>query len=49
MKVTVITNVIGALGPVNKTLVQELEDLKTSERVETIQTTALLWSAIILR
>ena len=49
MKVTVIPIVIGALGTVTKGLVQELEDLEIRGRVETIQTTAFLRSARILR
>ena len=49
MKVTVIPIVIGALGTITKVLVQGLEDLKIIGRVETIQTTALLKSARILR
>ncbi len=46
MKVTVIPIVIGALGTVTKGL---LKDLEVSGRVETIQTTALLRTARILR
>ena len=49
MKVTVIPIVIGALGTVTKGLVQGLEDLEIRGRVETIQTTALLRSAKILK
>ena len=49
MKVTVIPIGFGALGTVTKCLVRGLEDLEITERVETIQTTALLWSARILR
>ena len=49
MKVTIIPIVIGALGTVTKGLIKGLEDLKTRGRVETIQTTALLRSARILR
>ena len=45
MKVTII----GALGTVTKGLVQGLEDLEIIGQVETIQTTALLRSARILR
>ena len=41
--------VIGAPGTVTKGFVQELEDLKIRGQVETIQTTALLRSARILR
>ena len=46
MKVTVILIVIGTLGTVTKGLVKGLEDLEIRE---TIQTTALLRSARILR
>ena len=49
MKATVILIVIGALGTVTKGLVEGLEDLKITGRVETVQTTALLRSARILR
>ncbi len=48
MKVTIIPIVIGALGTVTKRLVQGLEDLEITGRVETVQTTALLRSARIL-
>ena len=47
MKVTVILILIGALSTVNEGLVTE--DLEISGQVETIQTTALLRSARILR
>ena len=49
MKVTIFPFVIGALGIVTKTLIQAHEDLEIRGRVETIQTTALLRSARILR
>ena len=49
MKVTVIPIVIGALGRVTKGLIMGLEELEIRDRVETIQTTALLRSARILR
>ena len=49
MKVTIIPIVIGALGTVTKGLLKGLEDLKVGGRVETIQTTALLKTARILR
>ena len=49
MKVTFIPIVIGALGTVTKGLVKGLENLEIRGRVETIQTTALLGSARILR
>ena len=48
MNVTVIPIVIAALGTVTKELIQGLVDLKIRERVETIQTTALLRSFRIL-
>ena len=41
--------VIGAFGTVTKGLVQGLEDLEKTEQVETVQNTALLRSARILR
>ena len=46
MKVTVV---IGAFGTVTKGLLKSLEDLEVGGRVETIQTTALLRMARILR
>ena len=49
MKVTVILNIIGALGTVTKGLVQGLEDLKNRGRVKTIQNIVLSRSARILR
>ena len=49
MKVTIIPIVIGAFGTVTKGLLKGLEDLKIGGRVETIQTTALLKTARILR
>ena len=49
MKVTVILMVIVALGTVTKEVVQGLGDLEITGRVETVQTTALLISARILR
>ena len=49
MKVTIIPIVTGALGTVTKGLVQGLDDLEIPGRVETIQTSALLRSARILR
>ena len=49
MKVTFIPIVIGALGTVTKELIKGLENLEIKGRVETIQTTALLRSARILR
>ena len=49
MKVTIISIVIGAFGPVTKGLLKCLEDLEIDGRVETIQTTALLKTAKILR
>ena len=46
---TVIRIVIGTLGPVNKGLIQALDDSVIRGRVENIQTTELLGSARILR
>ena len=48
MKVTIIPIVIGAFGTVSKGLLKGLEDLEVGGRVETIQTTALLKTAIII-
>ena len=48
MKVTIIPIVIGACV-VTKGLVQKLEDLDITGRIETVQTIALLRSARILR
>ena len=47
MKVTVIPIAIGALGTITKGLVQGLEDLEITGRVETIPITVLLRSARI--
>ena len=49
MRVTIIPIVIGAFRTVTKGLLEGLEDLKVGGRVETIQTTALLRTARILR
>ena len=49
MKVTIIAIVTGASAIVTKRLAQGLEDLEIRVRVETVQTTALLKSARILR
>ena len=49
MKLTIIPIVIGAFGTVTKGLLKGLEDLEVGRRVETIQTTALLKTARILR
>ena len=49
MKVTIVPIVIGVLGTVTKGLLKGLEDLEVSGMVETIQTTALLRMAKILR
>ena len=46
---TIIPIVIGAFGTVTKRLLKGLEDLEVGDRVETIQTTALLKTARILR
>ena len=49
MKVTIVRIVIGAFGIVTKRLLKGLEDLEVGGRVETIQTTASLITARILR
>ena len=49
MKVMIVPIVIGALGTVTKGLLKGLEDSEVGGRVETIQTTALLRTARILR
>ena len=49
MKVTIIPIVIGTFGTLTKRLLKGLEDLEVGDRVETIQTTALLKTARILR
>ena len=49
MKVTIIPIVIGAFGTLTKGLLKGLEDLEVGDRVETIQITALLKTARILR
>ena len=47
--VTIILIVIGAFGKVTKGLLKGLENMEVGGRVETIQTTALLRTARILR
>ena len=49
MQGTIIPIVIGAFGTVTKGLLNGLEDLEVGGRVETIQTTAWLRTARILR
>ena len=49
MKMAAIAIVIGTLGKITNELVQSLEDLEIREQAKTIQTTALLRSARILR
>ena len=49
MKVTIVPIVIGALGTITKGLGKGLEDLEVGGRVETIQMTAFLRTARILR
>ena len=49
MKVTIVPIVIGALGTITKELLKSLEELEIGRRVETIQTTAFLKTARILR
>ena len=46
---TIIPIVIGAFGTVTKVLLNGLEELEVGGRVETIQTTAFLRTARILR
>ena len=49
MKVTIVPIVIGAFGTITKGLLKGLEDLEVGGWVETIQMTALLRTARILR
>ena len=49
MKVAIVPIVIDAFGTITKGLLKGLEDLEIGGRVETIQTTALLRTARILR
>ena len=49
MKVTIVPIVIGAFGTITKGLLKGLENLEVGERVGTIQMTALLRTARILR
>ena len=49
MKVTIVPIVIGAFGTIKKGLLKGLEDLEVGGRVESIQMTALLRTARILR
>ena len=49
MKVTIVPIGIGALGTITRGLLKGLEDLEVGGRVETIQMTALLRTARILR
>ena len=49
MKVTIVPIVIGALSTVTKGLLKGLEDLEVGGREETIQTTAFVRTARILR
>ena len=49
MKVTIVPIVIGALGTITKGLLKGLKDLEVDRRVKTIQRTALLRTARILR
>ena len=46
---SIVPIVIGAFGTVTEGLLKGLEDLEVGGRVETIQTTALLKTARILR
>ena len=49
MKVTIVPIVIDALGTITKGLLKGLENLEIGGQLETIQTTALLRTARILR
>ena len=49
MKVTIVPIMIGAFGTINEGLLKGFEDLEVGRRVETIQMTALLRMARILR
>ena len=49
MKVMIVPIVIGAFGTITRGLLKGLEDLEVGGRVETIQMTALLTTARILR
>ena len=49
MKVSIVPIVIGAFGTVTEGLLKGLEDLEVGGRVETIQKTALVKTARILR
>ena len=49
MKMTIVPIVIGAFGTITNGLLKGLEDLEVGGRVETIQMTALLRTARILR
>ena len=49
MKVTIVPIVIGAFGTITKGLLKGLGDLDVGGRVETIQMTALLRTARVLR
>ena len=49
MQMTIIPIVIGAFGTITKRLLKGLEDLEVGGQVETIQTTALLRTARILK
>ena len=49
MKVTIVPIAIAAFGSVTKGLLKGIKDLEVGGRVEIIQTTALLWTARILK
>ncbi len=49
MKVMIVPIVIGAFGTITNGLLKGLEDLEVGELVETIQMTALLRTARMLR
>ena len=49
MKMTVIPIVVGTLGMASKGLKERLEELKIRERIETIQTTTVVWIGLNTR
>ena len=49
MQVTIVPIVIGALGTLTKGILKDLEDLEVGGQIETIQMTALMRMARILR
>ena len=49
MKATIVPNVIGSFDTITKGLLKDLEELEVGGRVETIQMTALLRKARIVK